>query len=199
MKIYKDLQQRSPEWFELRKGKMTASSAQAIANSSKGLDTYIWTLMSEYYSKGEPIRYSNDDIERGIALENEAILMFSTDKNVKVERIGFVLTDEYTGFSPDGFTGDDSTIEVKCPNDKNYFRILINGENEIDTAYLWQIQMGLLLSGRKYCWLLFYNPNFERDLVIFRIEADPEKQEKIKMGIVAGRKLIDKIKKLYSK
>ena len=38
VKIY-EVNQGSPEWFELRKGKVTASHAQAIGNNGRGLDT----------------------------------------------------------------------------------------------------------------------------------------------------------------
>ena len=64
MKIY-NVEQGTPEWLELRKGKMTASHACEIGNCGKGLDTYILTLMSEYYSSGEREYYTNSDMERG--------------------------------------------------------------------------------------------------------------------------------------
>ena len=45
------MEQGTDEWFDVKKGKMSASHAQAIASAGKGLDTYILELMSEYYSQ----------------------------------------------------------------------------------------------------------------------------------------------------
>ena len=53
MKIYKDINQGSPEWFEIRVGKVTASHAQAIGNNGKGLDTYLLEVVSEMFSSSE--------------------------------------------------------------------------------------------------------------------------------------------------
>ena len=64
MKII-NCEQGTPEWFEERKGIMTASHAQAIGNAGKGLDTYIHELMAEYYSSGEKEQFSNKHTERG--------------------------------------------------------------------------------------------------------------------------------------
>ena len=52
MKIY-NFEQGTEEWFKIRKGKITASHAQAIGNNGKGLETYLNNLMAEYFSSGE--------------------------------------------------------------------------------------------------------------------------------------------------
>jgi exodeoxyribonuclease (lambda-induced) len=197
MKLHTDIEQRSPEWHAIRKGKLTASNATAIGNSGKGLETLVYTLLAEKYSKAEPEHYENDDILRGIQLEEAALAMYSADKDKQIQRVAFVEIDKYTGFSPDGFIDDNSIIEVKCPNDKNYFKLLINGEKEIDSSYRWQIQMQLLLSDREYCDLVFYNPNFDKDLLIFRILPDKEMQELLRTGLDKGVKMIKEIEKKY--
>jgi exodeoxyribonuclease (lambda-induced) len=189
--------QRSPEWHAIRKGKLTASVAQAIGNSGKGLVTLVYTLLAEKYSKAEPVNYTNEDMERGVALEEAALAMYSADKDKQIQRVGFVEIDKYTGFSPDGLIDDNGIIEIKCPNDKNYFKLLVNGEDEIDNTYIWQVNCQMLLSERKYCDLVFYNPNFDKDLLIFRITPDKEMQEALKLGIEKGIKMIKEIEKKY--
>jgi hypothetical protein len=62
--------QQSPEWFEIRKGKMTASKAQAIGNMGKGLETYIRQIIKDMIVTKIP--YTNKDIERGNELEGNA-------------------------------------------------------------------------------------------------------------------------------
>ena len=71
MKLY-NIQQQTPEWFALRKGKMTASHAQEIGNNGKGLETYIYKVMSDYFSEVPQEQYTNPDLERGIELEEQA-------------------------------------------------------------------------------------------------------------------------------
>lgn len=191
--------QYSDEYWAIKKGRMSASEAQAIGNAGKGLDTYIHSLMADYYALTREEGYTNDFMQNGLELEAQALLMYETDNNVKVGRVGFIEVDEYVGCSPDGLVGGDGLAEVKCLKNSNHFKILLYGIDEVESKYQWQVQFQMFVTGRKWCDLIYYNPNFERDLIIFRIEADPEKQEKIKVGIDAGRKLIDKIKKLYTK
>lgn len=190
--------QYSDEYWEIKKGKMSASNAQAIANSGKGLSTYIHELMADYYAISKEEGYTNEFMERGLVLEEQAITMYEADKDVKVQRVGFIEVDEYVGCSPDGIVGQDGLVEVKCLKNSNHFKILLYGIDEVDTKYIWQVQYQMYVTGRKWCDLIYYNPNFEKDLIVFRIEADEDSHTKIKEGIEAGRVLINKIKKLYN-
>jgi len=188
MKIYKELDQRSEEWFEVRRGKMTASNAQAIAANGKGLESYIYALMTEKYSNNREI-YTNGDIERGIELEESARMTYEIERE-KVEEVGFIELDEYVGCSPDGLVGEDGGIEIKCVNDVNFFKLMVDGEKAIDAKYRWQSEMCMLVSGRKWWDLVFYNPNFDNNLLIFRVEPSLANREKLIMGIEKGKKII---------
>jgi putative phage-type endonuclease len=194
MKIH-NIEQGSPEWFDIRKGKLTASKAQAIASNSKGLETLCYELLAEKYSSAVWESYSNDDMERGKLLEEQAREMYELETGNKIEKIGFVETDEYTGCSPDGFIGKDGLIEIKCKKDTTYFRAII--EEKIDTGYEWQVQMQLLLTGRKWVDFVDYNPNYKKSMNITRIKADKDMQDKITKGLEAGRKMLKEIEKKY--
>lgn len=183
-----DVIQGSPEWFELRKLKMTASHAQEIASCGKGLDTYTTTLVSEYFSQAEPVRYTNDDMERGKELEAEARIIYELEKNVTVKEIGFIEYSKYVGVSPDGLVDEDGGVEIKAHNDKVYTELAIY--NKIDTKYLWQIQMTLLVTGSKWWDFIAYNPNYKRSMLIKRIYPDAESFKKIQEGIKKGTQLI---------
>jgi putative phage-type endonuclease len=188
MKIYKDINQGSPEWFEIRVGKVTASHAQAIGNNGKGLDTYLLEVVSEMFSSAQKDQYSNEHTERGNELEPLARSMYELQKNVEVEEIGFAEYNDFVGCSPDGLVGDDGMIEIKCPDDKTYFNLLMN-EN-IDSSYIWQCQMNLLILEKKWCDLIFYNPNFEKSMKIFRLEPDKEMFSRLKEGFAKAEKEI---------
>lgn len=190
MKIYKEIEQGSPEWFKIRELKLTASNAQAIGNAGKGLETLITEMAAEYYSTAEKEHFTSKDIERGIELEKVAREVYELEKDVEIEQVGFIEESEHVGFSPDGLIGKIGLVEFKSLNDVAHYKLTKYGEKEIETKYVWQVQMQLLISKRKWCDLVFYNPNFEKSLIIFRMEPNKETFEKLKVGIAKGIELI---------
>ena len=194
MKIIKDIEQGSQEWFDIRKGKMTASHAQAIGNVGKGLETYIYDLVSEEYSSAEKEQFSNEHTERGNELEATARGIYELENSVDVEQVTFVEYNEFVGCSPDGLVGDDGLVEIKCPNDTEYLKYLIFGEGQIDTKYIWQCQMQMLITDRKWNDLIIYNPNFKKSMLVFRIKPYLDSFEKLKKGFESGQKLQLEIK-----
>lgn len=194
-----NVEQGTDIWFALRKGRMSASHAQAIGNCGKGLDTYIVELMSEYFSSGEKERFANKHTERGNELEDIAADMYELETGNTCEKVGFCSLDEYVGCSPDRLIGEDGLLEIKCPDDIGYFKMLLGGESEVDTKYLWQSQMQLLITGRKWNDLVFYNPNFEKSMLIFRQFPNKEKFDALEKGFAIGRQKINEIKQKLCK
>ena len=195
MKIYR-MPQRSDEWFDIRKGKMTASNAQAIAVGGKGLETYVYSILAEKYSNNRD-SYINSDIERGIEQEEQARMTYEIE-NEEVDTVGFLELDEYVGCSPDGLVGDDGGLEIKCPNNVNYFKLMLEKEKAIDSKYIWQVQTCLYISARKWWDLAFYNANFDKNLLIFRIKPEMAKQEQIIIGLEKGKKIIKELEQKYA-
>lgn len=191
-----NFEQRTEEWYAIRKGKMTASNAQTISANGKGLETYIYNLMAEKYSAFRPEGYVSSDMQRGIDLEDQARMTYELF-NEAVETVGFIEHSDTIGCSPDGLVGEEGGLEVKCPNDTNYFKILVDGIKAVDAKYIWQVQMCLLITGRKWWDLCFYNVNFEDNIIIFRITPDFAKQEKLRVGIAKGELLINELTQKY--
>jgi len=196
MKIHK-MDQRSDEWFAIRRGKLTASNAQAIGANGKGLETYVYSLLAEKYSNNKE-HYTNADIERGIELEDQARMTYEVERN-NVKEVGFIELDEFVGCSPDGLVGKDGGIEIKCPNDAGFFKLMVNGRDAIESKYLWQVQMTLYITKRSWWDLVFYNPNFNQNILIFRITPVMFQSEKLMLGIETGKNLIKKLNKKYEK
>ena len=196
MKIY-NFEQRTEDWYNIRKGKMTASNADTIIANGKGLETYIYNLMAEYYSSAEKENYINADMQRGIDLEPEARLEFEFYTDLDVQEVGFVEYNDFIGVSPDGLVGDDGLIEIKCPNDSIYFKLLLS--NNIKPEYIAQMQMQMYVTDRQYCYFVSYNPNFEKSLYIKKISRDEEMIEKLKKGLERGTQLIKEIKEKFRK
>ena len=192
--IYHELiKQGSQEWFDIRKGKLSASHACEIGNNGKGLDTYITSLMAEYYSSGEKEHFSNKHTDRGNELEEQARTIYELSNNFFVRQVGFVEYNEFVGASPDGLM-ETKGLEIKCPDDIGYFKILLNGAPEIDSKYLWQCQMNMLVCQRDEWDICFYNPNFEQSMTTFTIKRDEEKIKKLLQGFVIGEEKIKQIK-----
>ena len=189
--------QRTPEWIEIKRGKMSASNAETIIANGKGLETYIYNLMAEYYSSAEKENYINADMQRGIDLEPEAKIEFQFYTGLDIKEVGCVELNEYILASPDGLIGDDGLIEIKCPNDSIYFKLLLS--NNIKPEYIAQMQMQMYVTDRQYCYFVSYNPNFEKSLYIKKINRDEEMIEKLKKGLERGTQLIKEIKKNFRK
>jgi len=194
-----DLEQGSEEWFIMRKGKMTASHGQEIGNNGKGLETYIISLMSEFYSRADKEHFSNGDTDRGNELEDQAASIYSFNNEFEVRKIGFIEYSEYSGCSPDRLVGEDGLIEIKCPKDEVYFLYLLYKEKVIESKYIWQMQMLLLITGRKWCDFVAYNPNYPESIFIYRIYPDPDKFKKLLIGLEMGEEKIKAIKKIINK
>jgi len=189
-------EQGSPEWFACRAGKLTASRAQAIATAGKGLETLIYETLAEKHSSGEHQSFTNADIESGHELEGVARDLYEFETGNKVEQVGFIEMNEYVGCSPDGLIGEDGMLEIKSKKDAVYLRAII--ESKIDSGYIWQCQMQLLVSGRKWVDFVDYSPNMKPNLNITRIYPDPEKQEKLKAGIKKGIEMMKEVEKKYN-
>lgn len=200
-----NVEQLSDEWFELKKQyPLSASKAQAIGNNGKGLETLCWEVLSEKYSSADKEVYINKHLERGVELEPQARALYELETGNKVEEVGFITDDKLSkvgGASPDGLVGKSGNLEIKCFDDTKHFKIIVDkkktGEFDVESQYVWQVQMQMLFTGRNWTDFVAYNPNYKESLIIKRIEADKDKQEKIKVGLKIGEKIINDIKKSY--
>lgn len=193
MKIH-EIEQQSPEWFNVRKLKATASHATAIGNCGKGLDTYVLEIVAEYLSSADKEQFSNKHTDRGNELEPQARTIYELTTGKDVKQVGFIEHNDYFGCSPDGLIDDDGGLEIKCIDDVGYLKMLL-GE-EISSDYQWQIQMNLLITGRKWWDFVAYNPNFKQSIIIKRVVPDKDKQEKLSNGFILAE---NKIKEILNK
>lgn len=202
------MEQKTPEWLEVRKLKMTASHAQEIGNAKKvnaktgevsvgaGMQTYIYEMVAEAYSSGEFEFYTNEHMERGNELEDKAIVAYEFETGYTVKPVGFVEMNENVGCSPDGDVFDeeekptDGMLEVKCKSDKNHVIQLLDGADGIESKYIWQMQMQMYVFNKKWCDFVCFNPNFKKSIFIHRVMRDEAMISQIKEGIEIGVKLI---------
>ena len=83
--------------------------------------------------------------------------VYEFENDVTIEQVGFVELDEYVGCSPDGLIGTGGGLQLKCKMDREHLKQVIYGDDEIDSAHVWQMQMEMLVTGRKWWDYVCYN------------------------------------------
>jgi len=113
-----ECEQGSPEWFAARAGIPTASEFHTVMavgkQGGKSITrvAYLNKLAGEILT-GEPMAtYSNDDMERGKLMEDEARDLYAFMNGVEPQRVGFIRSGD-KGASPDSLIGDKGGLEIK--------------------------------------------------------------------------------------
>lgn len=167
-----DVQQRSPEWYELRRGIPTASEFHRILTAtgerSRQREEYLCELIAERLG-AVTNGFSNQWTERGVELENIARLAYSIETGYEVTPVGFVLADGGYGASPDGFVGEEGLLEIKCLKPANHIRVLFDAPPE---KFSPQIQGQLLVCERAWLDLFFFCPELPPRLI--RVDRDEQ-------------------------
>lgn len=111
---------------------------------------YMHWLLAEWMI-GEPLESPETQwMQRGAALEDQAVRSYCFEKNCEVKRVGFITTDDGTcGCSPDRLVIDDGSrnapqqvhrgsLEIKCPSPQVHVRNMLT--REIDDDHKAQVQ-----------------------------------------------------------
>jgi len=180
MKSYPHVSQGSEEWFELRRGIVTASEFTNIITptwkprTGETRNTYLHRKLTE-----KAIGLTADEahsvaIEHGQLLEPDARAWFEMQHDCDVQKVGFCTTDDgRIGCSPDGLIGEDGGIEIKCPQPHTHSKYLLAGE--VPPQYLPQVHGSMLVTGRAYWYFLSYSRFF--DPLLIRVERDEQIQQ----------------------
>lgn len=178
--------QGSPEWYESRVGRVTASMfVEARKRLKSGPNKGDFTAAGKQYAfrlaceriSGQALdedQFETWAMKRGHELEPEARLAHELQKEILVEQAGFILDDEgIFGVSVDGLIGDDGISEYKCfISPVKLMPILL--EDDLSDV-MDQIQGGLWITGRKWAHFVLYCPalaSIGKDLTIIEVERD---------------------------
>ncbi len=177
-----DLEQGTPEWFEVRAGIVTASRAKDLMAEGQGKTrlAYMYQLIGEVMT-GEPVQVfkGNEHTERGHQMEPIARQLYCERIKSNVIETGFIRNhDELggAGYSPDGLVGDVGAVEIKSRLPHIQAELLDTGKIPRDA--LLQMQFGMWVANLQWCDYVSYWPGMP--LFVQRIEADPDTQAKIK-------------------
>ena len=206
------VEQRSEEWFEMRKGRITSSEIYKIMgkdNFSETAKTYLLEKVCELYG-GVTEPATGAALTWGTDLEPVAIEHYEKLTKVKVEKASFILVGKYYGGSPDGLLLPKGIIEVKCPfKSANHFKHgMINTPEKfkkIAPNYYWQCVSNMVCAEVEWCDFISYDPRVKEDyrMFIFRLELDPEEatavQDRVKVAFEYMKGLVAEIEEAKPK
>lgn len=200
--VYSDLEQRSVEWYEARRGIVTASMVGRLITPA-GLKVaqnetsraIIQELAAERITGHvEPSR-TTDDMWRGIFDEPIARDHYS-EHRAPVTECGFMVADYGTyriGFSPDGLVGDDGLIEVKSRKPHLHLAHIL--DSTIPHVHMAQMQAGLMVSGREWCDYISWAGGMP--MWVIRVTVDPAWVDAITAAVITTEDAINGITGRY--
>lgn len=167
-------EQRTPEWFAARAGRLTASvagdmlatikSGEAAARRNLRLRLVLERLTGKPQESG----YVSAAMLQGIEREAEARAYYEALTGNAVENTGFVQHDDHmAGASLDGcvfghFGGIYKILELKSPEPSAHLAVIRTGN--IGAAYQAQVMHSLWITGAESCDWMSYNPDFPEKL-----------------------------------
>ena len=166
------MDQRTPEWFAARLGKVTASRVSDIIGKtqsgySASRANYMALLVCERLTGAAAESYSNAAMQHGTDTEPMALSAYEAAKGVLVQAEGFVThpSIEQSGASPDGLVGDSGLIEIKCPNTATHLDTLLS--KKMPSKHRPQVQWQMACTGRHWCDFVSYDPRLPERLQMF--------------------------------
>lgn len=198
-----ELIQGSEEWFEQRRGTLTASEMKLIITpaklqyaSNEKERTHLYELASQRITKFVEPHYIGDDMLRGMDDELDAKRYYE-DNFSRVTDCGFIANDRWgfvLGYSPDGLVGEDGLIECKGRRAKFQLQTII--EDKVPEEYMIQLQTGLLVSERK--WIDFISFCGGMPMYVVRVFHDDVIQKAIVEAAKIFHEKLDKMIATYN-
>lgn len=188
--IVHDVPQGSYKWDLLRMGLPTASNFHRILTPktmqvSEQSVRYMNWLLAEWMI-GEPLESPETQwMQRGVALEDQAVRSYCFEANAKAERVGFVTLDNGTaGCSPDRFVTTvkgKGILEIKCPSPQVHVGHMIR--KELDDDHKAQVQGQMWICQMDWSDVISYCPALPT--VIIRAHRDEKYISMLKGAIAA--------------
>jgi len=169
--------QRSPEWFRARAGRLTGSRAADMLSTIKSGESaarrdYRLQLTCERLT-GQPQDdlFINASMQRGIEMEPFARSAYEAKTGNVAVQTGFLShATHLAGCSLDGhvdhFAG---IVELKCPKSATHLRYLREGV--LPKEYVPQVTHNAWIAGADYVDFLSYDDRFPSDLQVFYVRV----------------------------
>jgi hypothetical protein len=186
--------QRSPEWYELKRGKIGGLRFGQVISGRK--NSLIYELLNERISPwfDDSDGFVNDDMQFGIDNEPVARELYSKQTGIQFDEVGCILSDFSTIHlaSPDGVNEQAGIVlEIKCTQDgAKHLKRFFEG---VDTEHLPQIKNYFAVSDdvKEVHWISYCPERFERPIITYVLT-----REMFEPDIQKGR---DEIKQIEAK
>ena len=206
MLVYNNFEQRSPEWYKIREGKITASpihnilGKESLQSTKDAIENLAMQLAIESVHGMVEDNFVSFDMQRGIDLEPFAFNKLSEillESFVELEKVSFIEYNEHIGASPDGYVINQAIVEIKCPTVNNLFKLKLT--DRIDPKYISQMQHQMFCANVEKGYFFSFAIHRGREHYYLReIERDEATIDLIKLrsNIVIEKKLnyINKLK-----
>lgn len=180
------IEQRTPEWYALRAGKLTGSAADIVhAQPKKGASESVQRrdlriAMALEIVTGRPCEsdgYVSTEMQRGIDLEASAFAAYEAATGELVDRVGFVEREGMAvGCSPDGVVMRGGKIvglvSFKCPKSATHLGYIRGGVHPAD--YLAQSMHELFVTGADWLDFVSFDDRMPEHLQTFRVRVTPD-------------------------
>jgi len=167
-----DILQGTPEWHQLRLGKVTASRvADILAKTKTGVSAsrgnYLIELAIQRVTGQIEESYTNAAMAWGTETEPKARMAYEVFNDVLVEQVPFVDHPTIKGFgaSPDGLVNIDGLCEIKCPNSATHWSYLKSGEPP--NKYFIQMQAQIACTQRDWNDFISFDPRMPEKSRLF--------------------------------
>lgn len=197
-----ELEQRTPEWDDQRRGIVTASvvgqlvtpSTLKVANNDQSR-ALVWQLAAERITGWTEPTYVSDDMWRGVEDEPRAVEHYA-ETRASVKRVGFMVrTEEWgtLGYSPDGLVGETGLIECKSRKPKKHLQTILS--DTVPPENMAQLQAGLLVSERE--WIDYVSWCGGMPMWVIRVAPDLKWFEAIRAAVDAYEQAADRMTREY--
>ncbi len=159
------VEQGTPEWHQMRLGKVTASRvADILAKTKTGpsasRQNYLIELALQRTTGIIQESYSNSAMEWGTQTEPQARVAYEVKSGNFVDQVAFIdhPSIAWFGCSPDGLVSDRGLVEIKCMQPKGHWEVIKT--KEIPKNYWIQQQAQLSCTNREWNDYVGFNPIF---------------------------------------
>jgi len=184
MKTFDKIIQKTDEWFQKRKGKITGTVLKDIMGTPYKRTEAIYEMIGDILAEGVEDQ-SENPMARGNRLEPEARAMFGFYQSKSIKETGIAESDNnrQIASSPDGLIGENEALEIKCMGRKNHVKMWLT--NKIPDEYEWQvIQYFVVNSKLEKLYFVGYHP----EITVHPMHVIEVKREEVLSKILSAEK-----------
>lgn len=192
------IHQRTDEWYELKRGRFSASGFSKLMGKkeNKGYQDELYRVAYERITGQRVETYTNQAMRDGVENEPFARKYYEKKNNVFVDEVGFIERDEWVGVSPDGLIDNNGMLEIKCPQWNTQIDYLLS--YKVPSEYRYQLQGQLWIAEREWVDFLSYREDLDKlEIRVYRDEKIiKELETRVNEAIEEVQEIINKLRRV---